>query len=188
MLDKKIFMVGITKLTKKYVNFKFNLTDQDQLECWYEDFSFLTDDEFKELITTYSKKNEFAPQSPASILKVLEDVKNNSSSGEEFANYLLDLNRKLGFNYNSNTCYEEIENIYGLVGVDVAKQFADRLKKITNAEIGTITAQIREAYKVASKRDSYKKELPNLVKLANNNIEHTKEFLTDEQIKMLEEN
>lgn len=179
MLDKKVFLKGILKLKKKYINFKLDVTDQEQLAFWHEDFQELSDDEYIALIKAYCKENEFGPRSPFSILKIIKDIKSNLNSAEEFANDLLEINRRLGFNYNKNACLEVLKENYGQIGVDVAKQYITRLETLTNAELGIITAQIRESYKIALKRQEYKSDFPALV----DNMKHSREFLTDDQKK-----
>ncbi len=154
-LSKETFLKWLAVIEKNYNNFNFDFTDTAKIKVWYEQFKHLNDKQFTELVKVYLQKKEFGPNSPASILKLIDEYEQVSDSAEEFASYLLKVNREIGFNYNYETCIEHIREIYGDKGVVVAKQYLERLKMLKHSELGIVTAQIRESYKVCRKKQSY---------------------------------
>ena len=85
MLSKDKFIKGVRYLTTVYINFKIDLEDEFTIQVWYEFFQDLDDDTFTGLLKTYAKQNQYAPQSPASILQLYKEVKQSQLMSAEQA-------------------------------------------------------------------------------------------------------
>lgn len=72
MLDKTKFLQGLNYLKSNYINWNFNLNDLSIVLIWYSKFIDLDNDTYKELIEEFTSKSQYAPNSPADILKHLK--------------------------------------------------------------------------------------------------------------------
>lgn len=63
------FVKGIEYLNAYYVNFKFDINDKLAQQIWYQALSDIDDKSFELLVTDYSKKNVYPPQSPTHLLE-----------------------------------------------------------------------------------------------------------------------
>ena len=74
MLDKKIFLKGLKYIYDYYTKFDFDIKNEDKVAVWYEVFQGFEDEKFANLIKSYCVSNQYAPQSPTSIINFYKDT------------------------------------------------------------------------------------------------------------------
>ena len=81
MLNEKTYLEAIKYLMNYYSSFTLK---QEQINLWLKELQGFSDKEFVAIIKSYTKNNEFAPQSPTSFIKEYKKMllreKNNGSN------------------------------------------------------------------------------------------------------------
>lgn len=109
MLDKKQFLKGLKYLNDYYVNFKFDINDNNKLGIWYSVFESVDDETFVGLIKEYCKHNIYAPQSPTHLLEFVKTrLMTNFMSSDEAWEYAISLLRRVGYTFSR--FYEKVEH------------------------------------------------------------------------------
>lgn len=177
-MTKKEYLQFLTKLSGKFTNLDRKiLEDANTISVWYDTLKHLELDEIMFCLQNY--KSVFPPTTPNAILNVIDEITNNQQSAEEFSNFLLQVNRNIGFTYNSQEALATIEEKYGKQGVETAKYFINELKNLTSDKTTTIRAQIRETYKVQKQRESVKLPESTLARIGEMKI-RSLEMIEDE--------
>lgn len=110
MLDKKQFLKGLKYLNDYYVNFKFDINDNNKLGIWYSVFEEVDDETFVGLIKEYCKENIYAPQSPTHLLEYAKTrIIANFMSPDEAWEYAIGLLRRVGYTFSR--FYEKVEHV-----------------------------------------------------------------------------
>lgn len=119
VLSELGFKVGIEILSTYYTTFRFWQEDfKGQIELrkslWYEVFSEMNDDLFKNVIESYCRKNIYAPQSPTHLLEHIEnELKNKVPKAEsEYLKVKEIIKKHRGF---MGDVSDEIEKIGGVI-------------------------------------------------------------------------
>lgn len=68
MITKEEFVKDLNYLKAYYFNWNFDFKNLMLLEIWYESLNDFTNEEFKSLIKTYCKNNQYPPNSPTDLL------------------------------------------------------------------------------------------------------------------------
>lgn len=110
MLDKKQFLKGLKYLNDYYVNFKFDINDNNKLGIWYSVFEEVDDETFVGLIKEYCKENIYAPQSPTHLLEYAKTrLMSNFMSPDEAWEYAIGLLRSVGYTFSR--FYDKVEHV-----------------------------------------------------------------------------
>lgn len=79
------FVKAINYLKAAYPNIKVDLEDSYTLNVWYDILKDFNYEQFKETISYYVKHNQFAPQSPASLIECeKERILKNTDIADKF--------------------------------------------------------------------------------------------------------
>ena len=93
MLDKNLFVKGMSYLKLFYIKWDFDLDNNDLvLNVWYGSMSNLSDKMFNYAINQFTKDSEYPPRSPNDLLKRVK------SMSEWLLDMELDHRGELGFN------------------------------------------------------------------------------------------
>ena len=110
MLKKETFLKGINILMKTYLNWKFDITDDLQIQIWYNQFKNLQDNLYIEIINKYISCNKFPPNCPYDLIETLKiAIEENKLSSDGAWNKVLELVREYGFKYNADKIYESVK-------------------------------------------------------------------------------
>lgn len=67
-MERKTFIEGIKYIDNFYMAFKFDFKNVDMIDVWYDILSEFQDEYFISIVKDYVKHNEYAPNSPASLI------------------------------------------------------------------------------------------------------------------------
>lgn len=74
MLDKKVFLKGLKYIYDYYTKFDFDISNTEKVGVWYQVFEGFDDTMFSNLVKSYCVSNQYAPQSPTSIINFYKDT------------------------------------------------------------------------------------------------------------------
>jgi len=110
MISAGLFTKGITHLKNIYANWNFDLKNKDMLSAWYDMFKNLDEETYRFIIKEYINTCEYAPQSPLSLLKLLDNYYTQKElPPNEIWNKVLGLVRSYGFKYGRTNIYKELQ-------------------------------------------------------------------------------
>ena len=146
MLNKETFINGITIMQKVFLNWTFNAKDPLQIQLWYQVFEGLSDEDFMNLIKTYSTTRIHPPQSPNELLMILaeEEEKKYADPNEAFER-VRQLIRDFGWMWGEEDIYAGIEKNPALT--KTVREFESELREL-RADDKFLPEQFRRAYAI----------------------------------------
>ena len=146
------FVDGMVRLSMLFKNFELN---NEQLNAWYPFFENIKADDFENAIDHLAITSDYEP----TIRRLIEAVKEVQSSTkshdvEDIWFYIRHLISTKGFNYNSETIYEELEAYDPLVA-KVVKVFEREFASLNELTSEELRKRFQRYYLHALKRKQY---------------------------------
>lgn len=162
-MKKNDFRMGMAKLMAFYDKFTFpvvpeNSNDELKFQVWYEALSMI--DNFSYVIEYYCKTQDFAPQSPRSILKVYEEIEKERSgvlTADEAWEYVIGRLRTYGIKTEYNSYMQPINRFYSGMGETIkkaCKEIESRLDGIESKDVPFVAKDFKEIYNRLIEKES----------------------------------
>lgn len=137
MLNEKTYLEAIKYLMNYYSSFTLK---QEQINLWLKELQGFSDKEFVAIIKSYTKNNEFAPQSPTSFIKEYKKMllreKNPTEAFERFRAFMVSSNKN-----------EPLKNHFDGLELELAKRYYSEMNGIYSDQVPFVRNKYVADYK-----------------------------------------
>ena len=138
-----------------FLNWTFNSKDPLQMQLWYQVFEGLSDEEFMDLVKTYSTTRIHAPQSPNEMLMILAEAEEKKYEEPNKAfEHVRNLIRDFGWLWGEEDIYAGISDNPALT--KTVREFESELRELRTDD-KYLPEQFRRAYAINLKTMCMKK-------------------------------
>lgn len=151
MLSQEQFLKGLEFIKANYIKWDFDFNNDFMILAWYRKLSFLSEGEFKAILTKYTDVRKFPPNSAAEILEIYrENEEALYLSPNEAWCVVTRLLREYGFTYGRDEIYKSLADKPLLLRM--VKEFESDLRYLEISDTYT-PERFKKSYATYVKRD-----------------------------------